>query len=365
MSSARSRILAFESYDSGAHRAVWQSISRHSAHEWRWATRPGHAWKWRMRLSAIEMLADAKKQGWLDEPADVIFTTSLTSAADLRAMLPAPWRSRPLVVYMHENQVAYPSHPQAPNPEGRDIHFAMTNLTSLLAADLIIWNSDWNRQSFLDGISAVLKQSTDWTGVDVVQQITSNSRVIWPPVEAPPIQPVDDARTWPPRAPIVVWPHRWEHDKGPDQLLRTIERETERLNLRWIILGEQFRSRPTEFDTIDDVWGDHIEHMGYVASRDEYWRLLGRADWVLSTARHEFFGIAVVEAMLAGCLPWLPDTMSYPELLPAGARALSPVRPPSQVQAEAIRAQLRKHLQPALATESVRRIDAAIIELCR
>ena len=358
------RILGFEPYDSGAHRAVRESISRHSRHDWRWITRPGRAWKWRMRLSAIEMLSDAAERGWLDEPADVIFTTSLISAADLRALLPPPWRTRPLVLSMHENQIEYPVQIGVANSEKRDAHFALTNLTSLLAADLVIWNSAWNLQSFCDGLGALLRQSPDWTDVDVVDQIETKSRIIWPPVELPPTEDAVNGgiptRSWSPSAPIVVWPHRWEHDKAPDELLRIIERDTERLNLRWIILGEQFREHPAEFETIRREWGSHIEHMGFVESRAEYWRLLRRADWVLSTARHEFFGIAVVEAMVAGCLPWLPDRLSYTELLPETARGLSPARTLDEQQATAIRATVSTHLEAALATESVRRIDQAL-----
>lgn len=38
---------------------------------------------------------------------------------------------------------------------------------------------------------------------------------------------------------------------------------------------------------------------------------------MVSTARHDFFGVAVVEAVYAGARPFLPDRLSYPELVPA------------------------------------------------
>ena len=79
---------------------------------------------------------------------------------------------------------------------------------------------------------------------------------------------------------------------------------------------------------------------------------------MLSTARHEFFGVAVVEALLAGCLPWLPDRLSYPELLPAGGGGLSPARPPEDRDG-LVRA-IREHLRPALASNAVAAIDTAI-----
>jgi hypothetical protein len=101
------RILAFESFDAGSHRAVREAISRHSRHCWTWITRPGRSWKWRMRTAAIEMIELAHQRGVLHqlvtgeagrndlEPQyDAIFLTSLMSAADLRALLPPPLREQ-------------------------------------------------------------------------------------------------------------------------------------------------------------------------------------------------------------------------------------------------------------------------------
>ncbi len=81
------RIVGFEPYDDGSHRAVRESISRHSVHDWTWLTRPGRAWKWRMRLAAPEMVDQAVERGVFDRPVDAIFATSLLGMSDLRGML--------------------------------------------------------------------------------------------------------------------------------------------------------------------------------------------------------------------------------------------------------------------------------------
>ena len=82
------------------------------------------------------------------------------------------------------------------------------------------------------------------------------------------------------------------------------------------MLGENFRSRPGIFAEAEKRLRSRILHFGYVESRAEYCRLLGRGDIVVSTARHEFFGIAVLEAVYAGCRPLVPARLSYPELYP-------------------------------------------------
>jgi glycosyltransferase involved in cell wall biosynthesis len=347
------RILAFEPFDGGSHRAVRASISRHSRHAWRWFTAPARSWKWRMRLGAMHLVDDARAAGALEDPIDAIFTTSLLSVPDLIASLPAGLRSVPVVLYMHENQAAYPvSNPSA--PDERDVHFALTNLASVRCADLTIWNSAWNRDSFASGIAEVLRHAPaeGRTGFDPTgpRQV-----VIWPPVECPGPGEPDRVLHNPTR---VVWPHRWEHDKGPDELLEIARRWTEPLDIRWTILGERFGKVPPALAEFERAFGDRLDAFGYEPDRDRYLEILGACDWVLSTARHEFFGIAVTEALTAGCLPWLPDRLSYPELLPASCRGLSPSNPPAD--AATARQAIRAHLTPARAAEAVARLDAAV-----
>ncbi|MHC5001820.1 MAG: tRNA-queuosine alpha-mannosyltransferase domain-containing protein [Planctomycetota bacterium] len=352
----RLRVLGFEPFDAGSHRAVRESISRRSRHDCRWVCRPGRAWKWRMRLAALELVRQQEFRDAADPPPDVILATSLLSASDLRAALPASARQVPMVLYMHENQAAYPAGAATPLDRERDVHFALTNLAGVLTADRVLWNSAWNRDSFLDGMARILADAPDLVLPGWREDVENRSEVLWPPVEPPPA-PAPDGR--PLRRPArVVWPHRWEHDKGPDELLQVALRETERCDLRWIILGERFRRVPPALDALQQELAGRIDHVGFVEDRAAYWRQLDAADWVLSTARHEYFGVAVVEALLAGCLPWLPPRLSYPELLPSGAHGLSPDAPPSDPSR--VRADVRRHLRPATASEAVARLDDAL-----
>ena len=280
-----------------------------------------------MAISSLEMVDEVLEQGSV--PPNVIFATSLTDVAALRAGLPRGWRDIPIVLYMHENQVAYPTN------DARDASFAFTNLQSVLTADLAIFNSKWNFDSFIDGIEKLLDKSWDTSLKEVGDRIREHATVAWVPVELPPAHmrvlhnSDNEGRSKPLEATTILWPHRWEHDKGPERLLELAREHSESLNLRWIILGEQFSEIPEAIATFRTEFADRIDHMGFVESKEQYWQWLFKADWVLSTASHEFFGIAVVEALFAGCLPWLPDCLSYRELLPAAGRGLSPLSTPS------------------------------------
>jgi glycosyltransferase involved in cell wall biosynthesis len=115
----------------------------------------------------------------------------------------------------------------------------------------------------------------------------------------------------------VLWNQRWEYDKDPETMLQALYAlADEGLQFRVALAGENFRVTPDEFNQARSRLGDRLEHYGYAESEAEYAELLHRADIVLSTAIHEFFGVSVVEAIYRGCLPVLPRRLSYPELLP-------------------------------------------------
>ena len=78
--------------------------------------------------------------------------------------------------------------------------------------------------------------------------------------------------------------------------------------------GETCRVDPREFTEARTRLGDRVVVWGF-QERDAYVDLLGRSDILVGAAHHEFFGIAVVEALAAGCVPVLPDQQSYPWLL--------------------------------------------------
>jgi glycosyltransferase involved in cell wall biosynthesis len=365
------RVLAFEPWDGGSHAAVRGSISRHSRHDWTWCTLPARGWRWRLRTGAWTLAEQAAEHA--ARPFDVIVASGLLSLPDLIAALrTGPWAARrgdaawppPTVLVMHENQAAYPSGPDG--GDERDAHLVLTNLASVSAADAVIWNSDWNRRSLADGVRTMRlrRHDPDPPAAFDPARIETIGEVIWPPVEAPEAEPRTSTRTHADEGVRVVWPHRWEHDKGPEELLELARTARDRAaagtgpELRWILLGERFGRTPPALETFRREFAAAIEHDGFEPDPAAYRRRLAEADWILSTARHEFFGIAVVEALLAGCLPWLPDRLSYPELLPDAARGLSPHAPPADPLA--VRRLIRDHLEPALAANAVGRIDAVI-----
>ena len=115
----------------------------------------------------------------------------------------------------------------------------------------------------------------------------------------------------------IAWCHRWEFDKNPEVLFEALIRLVDDGFLYELVLvGEQFRQAPEVFERIRRRLASRIVHSGYLADRSDYLRTLAGCDVVVSSAIQENFGIAVVEAILAGCQPVLPKRLAYPEVIP-------------------------------------------------
>ena len=123
------------------------------------------------------------------------------------------------------------------------------------------------------------------------------------------------------QGPTIVWNHRWEFDKNPDGFFEALGRLKARgVPFRLVVCGERFRKAPATFAQARERLKDHIDHWGYAADRSRYEGLLSSADIAVSTAHHEFFGVAMLEACHFGARPLVPDRLAYREIFPDALR---------------------------------------------
>lgn len=356
---SRLRILALEPYYGGSHRAVLDGLVERIDAEWTVLTLPARKWKWRMRGAAMTMAAEAnaiatearRARSAIDSrrgPWDLVFASTFLNLAEFRGLTGVRVAAVPAIVYFHENQLVYPNRHTAE----WDFQFPLTNITSALSAERCVFNTSWNRDRFLEEIPGFLKQFPDHVPGGVAERIAEKSEVLAPPFDPAPLDRALGPRgvAAAPRGdrPRVVWPHRWEHDKDPEAFFAVVSGLfDEGFDFEVAVAGQVFGERPDVFAQAEAHLGDRLVHLGEPEDRDAYARLLASADIAVSTARNEFFGLAMVEASYAGCFPLVPDRLAYPEIYPAEMR---------YAPAEELRARIRSLLVDRPAAGAARHI---------
>lgn len=313
----RRTCLALEPWFGGSHERFLAQWQRRSAFEVEIEGLAARAWKWRMRGGAWELARRVSlREG---SPPDLVLASDMLDLPSFFGFAPPAWNALPSLVYFHENQLTYPSRPEAEERE-RDAHYGFTNVLSCVRADLAVFNSHFHRDAFANAARELCARLPAPNPLRELDRALERSRVVAPGVELDAI-PLGSGGA--PNAPLrVAFNHRWEHDKDPRAFLEAAREAIRRgARIELVLLGERFAGAPPGVGPLLDELEPQIAHAGFAVTREDYARLLGTCDLVVSTARHEFFGLAVCEALAAGCAPLLPRRLAYPELLPEALRA--------------------------------------------
>ncbi len=306
------RILILEPYYGGSHKHFLEGLQRYVTKDYTILTLPARNWKMRMQLSAPWFVEQIKARPIAENYFDSVLCSSFIDVAVLRSLLSSVdgWnQGARILTYFHENQFVYPQQFKQPINH----HFMSINFHSALTSDGIAFNSVYNRESFFCGCRKSLNSATDMKFPGIIEELSGKSRILSPGVEFSGIDKVQWKKST--DIPVIVWNHRWEHDKNPESFFLALEELDQRgVDFRLIVLGQSFNDSPECFSRAKKKYKDKIIHYGFVQSYQRYIELLSKGDIVVSTSHHEFYGISIIEAVRAGCIPILPDRLSYPEL---------------------------------------------------
>ncbi len=304
------RILLVEPFYGGSHKVFADGLARNSRHEFTFLTLPDGEWRRRMRRGAQELAAASRA---IDGDFDLILATDMLDLPVFLALTRPRFARTPILLYMHENQFTYP------RLKGTTFNswFGQQNYLSACAADAVAFNSEFHRQDFLGALRSLAGQPNNWLVADAIPEIEAKSSVLPVGVD---LAWMDAYRSEPDRSlpPLITWNHRWEFDKCPELFARALARLAEAgVPFRVAVAGEPGPNPAPELVNLPALLGERVVHHGFLASKADYARLLWESDIVISTTRHEFFGVAMVEALYCGCFPIAPERYNYPFLVPA------------------------------------------------
>jgi glycosyltransferase involved in cell wall biosynthesis len=343
-------ILLLSAYDAASHERWRRELEQQLPHhQWTQLSLPPRYFNWRIRGNSLTWAFTQKEL--LAQPYDLLIATSMVDLSALRGFIPALTRL-PTLVYFHENQFVYP----ASDAQFSSVEPQMLTLYSALCADALVFNSAFNRSTFLAGVETLLRRLPDSVPPGLPQQLRDASQVLSVPLAAHCYQ----AAMKSPKNFTVIWNHRWEYDKGPERLLAMLKIffaghcATEKYpSLTLHVVGQQFRQQPPVFAEIKQLLEQQgaLGQWGHVERAEDYRQLLAESHVVLSTALHDFQGLAVLEAVAAGCVPLVPDRQAYPEWFGANFCYVSDVENPSneaRSMADSLQVRMQEFMQAKL-----------------
>ena len=308
------KILLAEPFLTGSHDVWSREYSSRSAHETLLLGLEGRHWKWRMHGGAVT-LARRFLEGSFDP--DLILASDMLDLTTFLALTRSRTAGKRTVLYFHENQITYPWSENDPDPSvDRDLHYGFINFTSALAADAVFFNSRYHMDSYLGDLGSFLGSFPDHNELDAVRGIEAKSLVLPLGVDLGRFDPFRGSKD-PSIPPLLLWNHRWEYDKNPEEFFEALFRlKEEGVDFRVALLGERFSESPPVFGEAEERLGESIIHSGYAEDFEEYAYWLNRSDILPVTSIHDFFGRSVVEAIYSDCYPVLPKRLAYPEHIP-------------------------------------------------
>ncbi|RMF68486.1 MAG: DUF3524 domain-containing protein [Calditrichaeota bacterium] len=309
------KILLLEPYFTGSHKAWAEGLAKHSRHHVCILSLSGNFWKWRMHGGAVALAGQFMQSDFLPDlllASDMLdLTTFLALTRERTAHLPA-------AVYFHENQLSYPWSPTDRDvARNRDHHYGFINYATALAADAVFFNSRYHLTSFLEETRRLLKHFPDHRGLENVERIAEKAEVLPLGLDLQRFDACKPSVTQARDVPLILWNHRWEFDKNPEEFFRALDHlATAGLDFQVAVLGECFSRKPDVFWRAQARLGKRVVHFGYAEQFADYAAWLWRADILPVTSIQDFFGASAVEALYCNCFPLLPRRLAYPELIP-------------------------------------------------
>jgi len=214
------KVLALEPWYGGSHRNFVDGLIRSSCHEYHLITMSARFWKWRLQGGAQTLARKsilAIKNGF---KPDIILASSMVNVPAFLALVRREIGDIPVVYYLHENQLTYPLAAEVK----RDLSYSYINYLSCLAADQVVFNTEFHYEEFIHALPGLLRVFPDYTHLHTVSEIRAKSKVIHLGMDLQSHAQYAQTELTRDDPPIVLWNQRWEYDKNPEAFFRLMNR---------------------------------------------------------------------------------------------------------------------------------------------
>ncbi|XP_074450583.1 tRNA-queuosine alpha-mannosyltransferase isoform X8 [Larus michahellis] len=169
-------VLLIEAFYGGSHKQLMDLLQEELREDCVLWTLPAKKWHWKARTAALYFMQTV--------PAStnyrILFASSVLNLAELAALRPDLAKLKK-VLYFHENQLVYPVQ----KCQERDFQYGYNQVLSCLVADVVVFNSAFNMESFLTSIGKFMKLIPDHRPKDLEKIIRPKCQVLYFPVRFP------------------------------------------------------------------------------------------------------------------------------------------------------------------------------------
>ncbi|XP_063017637.1 glycosyltransferase-like domain-containing protein 1 isoform X8 [Melospiza melodia melodia] len=169
-------VLLIEPFYGGSHKQLMDLLQEELQEDCVLCTLPAKKWHWKARTSALYFMQTVPTSS----KYRILFASSVLNLAELAALRPDLGKLKK-VLYFHENQLAYPVQ----KCQERDFQYGYNQILSCLVADVVVFNSAFNMESFLKSIGKFMKLIPDHRPKDLEKIIRPKCQVLYFPVRFP------------------------------------------------------------------------------------------------------------------------------------------------------------------------------------
>ncbi|XP_078307455.1 tRNA-queuosine alpha-mannosyltransferase isoform X4 [Panthera onca] len=168
-------ILIIEAFYGGSHKQL-ADLLQEELEDCVLYSLPAKKWHWRARTSALYFSQNIP----ISEQYRILFASSVLNLTELTALRPDLGKLKK-ILYFHENQLVYP----VKKCQERDFQYGYNQILSCLVADVVVFNSVFNMESFLTSIGKFMKLIPDHRPKDLESIIRPKCQVIYFPIRFP------------------------------------------------------------------------------------------------------------------------------------------------------------------------------------